>query len=332
MLKKVLPITALFVLLLTVAGSYYGIYHVAPYAIIRPYRPPANDSVYTIVPGQLGLHCERFTVAAADSIQLEAWFLPARSRPVYGTILMLHGIGGVKEHLLGGAAELTQQGFNVLLYDSRAHGHSTGRYCTYGYYEKYDVSKVLDVAIRRFGNIGPFAISGNSFGGAVALQAMAIEPRFVCGVVESTFAVLDEIVFDYQRQMLHIPFHFVAREALARACEIARFDARAVQPAQSAARVTCPVLMIHGDADERIDIRNGRRIFAALASPQKQWLAIHNAGHENLAHIGGQHYDTTRLNFFRYWLEHSERLRAEPDSVAVRTPFSVSHHSMRYSR
>lgn len=331
MLKKVLLITALF-LLLTIAGSYYGIYHVAPYAIIMPYRPPANDSVYALTPAHLGLQCERFTVAADDSIQLEAWFLPARSSPVYGTILMLHGIGGVKEHLLGGAAQLTQQGFHVLLYDSRAHGHSNGRYCTYGYYEKYDVSKVLDEAMRRFGSINPFAISGNSFGGAVALQAMAIEPRFVCGVVESTFAVLDEIVFDYQRQMLHIPFHFVAREALAQACRIARFEARAVQPVQSAARVSCPVLMIHGDADERINIRNGRRIFAALASPQKQWLAIHHAGHENLARIGGLNYDTTRLNFFRYWLQHSERLSAEPDSVAVRTPSSVSYHSMRYSR
>jgi alpha-beta hydrolase superfamily lysophospholipase len=334
MLKKIFLILAVPVLLLITAGGYYALYHIAPYAIIVPYRPPIDDSVYAISPEKLGLPYEHFTVVVDDSIGLDTWFLPSRSDSVYGTILLLHGIGGVKEHMLGSAARLASQGFNILLYDSRAHGHSSGRYCTYGYYEKYDVSKVIDEASRRFGTLGPFAVCGSSFGGAVALQAMTVEPRIVCGVVESTFAALDDIVFEYQQRMLHIPFRFVAHEALERACDLAHFDAGAVQPEQSAAAVQCPVLVFHGDADERIDIRNGRRIFDALASPRKQWLVIHGAGHENLARFGGLQYDTTRSNFFRYWLQHAEHPGTEPTGADARTSTdsSVSYHFTRYSR
>lgn len=302
MAYKKLWIAVLCGALLLVGAVYYGVYHVAPYAIIMPYRPPADDMRSTILPTHGGMAYTAFTVTTRDSLQLDCWFVPASGDSLRGTVLLLHGIGDTKGSMLGSAASLVHNGYNVVLYDSRAHGHSTGTYCTYGFYEKRDVSLVLDSVVQRFGNCAPFGIAGSSFGGAVALQALAADKRLRCGIVESTFTVLGDIVYAYQRQMLGIPFRWVAEQALAQACVLARFNADSVCPERSAARIEQPVFVIHGDADKRIDIAHGRRIFQALASPHKQWLAVHGAGHLNVAQQGGEAYQQAKLSFLHRWL------------------------------
>lgn len=299
-IRRLLILTAAGTLGALTAAGWYGLYHAAPYAILVPYRPPLTDPVYTITPASLGLQYSAFEVDIADSIRLQAWFLPADS--ARGTIVVLHGIGSLKEHMLGTAAEFVGAGYNVVLYDARAHGRSTGRYCTYGYYEKHDVSRVLDEAVRLFRLSGSYGVLGASLGGAVALQAMAVDRRFACGVVESAFASLDEIVYEYQRWMVGIPFRFVAREALQQACALADFRASEVRPEFAASQIHRPVLLAHGEADERIAISHGRRIFRALASPHKQWIGIPGAGHNGLSEHGGSAYREARLAFFRQWL------------------------------
>ena len=60
----------------------------------------------------------------------------------------------------------TALGFDVVAYDSRAHGNSTGDACTYGYFEKDDLRLVLDQL-----NASNVVLLGTSLGAAVALQA-----------------------------------------------------------------------------------------------------------------------------------------------------------------
>jgi pimeloyl-ACP methyl ester carboxylesterase len=57
----------------------------------------------------------------------------------------LHGISDNRRGAEGLAARLGPLGYDVLAYDSRGHGRSQGRFCTYGYYEKRDVSAALDM-------------------------------------------------------------------------------------------------------------------------------------------------------------------------------------------
>jgi pimeloyl-ACP methyl ester carboxylesterase len=55
--------------------------------------------------------------------------------------------------------------FDVLAYDSRAHGESGGNACTYGYYEKRDLSRAIDLI-----GLRPVVALGISLGAAVALH------------------------------------------------------------------------------------------------------------------------------------------------------------------
>lgn len=299
MLKKVL--IALAVLLVVAVGvGFYLLRYVAPMALLQPHRIEFTDHRPT--PEDYGLDASTFDVVVEDSILLRGWFVSSKIKPAKATVILLHGIGSCKEHMLGLSEHFANGGYNSILYDTRAMGQSGGEYVTYGFYEKHDVSEYIDAALRRFGDVGPFAVFGNSFGGAVALQAMAIDDRIGCGIIESTFATLDETAFDYARRRARIPFHWIVRQILSGAERIADFDADEVRPEASAKEVKQPVLLIHGALDERISVDYARRVYVNLASEKKELYIIKNGTHLNLWQAGGAEYGQKQLEFLDDWI------------------------------
>ena len=193
---------------------------------------------------------------------------------------------------------LAQHGFNSLAYDSRGCGESGGQYGTYGFYEKRDCSRCLDELLRRYGpEVGPVSIFGNSYGGAVALQTMAEDGRFRCGIVESTFATLREVVRDYEAKTVGVRLDALTDAALARAGTIAHFPPDAVKPEDSARTIQCPVLVVHGTADTDIAMRYGARVFQNLRTSGSRWYPIQGAGHGDLWAKGGDAYRQAVLDF-----------------------------------
>jgi pimeloyl-ACP methyl ester carboxylesterase len=193
---------------------------------------------------------------------------------------------------------LAQRGINTVLFDLRAHGASEGAYCTFGAHETRDVSVVLDTLLAR-DSTQRIGIMGHSLGGAIALQALAADPRLRFGVVESTFHSLEKVVEEYGDHWLGIRSPWLAHEVLERSGEIACFDPFQVMPAEAAAAVTQPVFMAHGDRDERIPLAFGQENFRNLASPAKQWYTIQGAGHNLLWQAGGPAYVNAVVGFIR---------------------------------
>lgn len=53
-------------------------------------------------------------------------------------------------------------------------------------------------------------------------------------------------------------------------------------PLHLAPRVTCPLLVIHGEHDATIPADLGRRVYEACASADKRWVLVPGAGHNDL--------------------------------------------------
>src|SRR4029079_12296849 len=68
-------------------------------------------------------------------VTLRGWRFRA-SGPRRGTVIYLHGSADNRTSGLFVAQRFTPRGYDVVVYDSRAHGESGGEACTYGYYEK----------------------------------------------------------------------------------------------------------------------------------------------------------------------------------------------------
>lgn len=301
---KTVAVVSLAVVVLACVALYVVVEHVLPYSPIRPHRITHSEIVSAVhaepTPEMLGLRAEPFGITVDDSIGLKGWFIHADSiRPV-GTVVVLHGIASCKEAMLPTAKTFARAGFNCILFDMRAHGESGGLYCTFGYNEKWDVSRYIDSARARFGSaLGPVAVMGGSLGAAVALQAMEVDARICCGVVESPFATLREVVYDYMKRISGIPARWVSDHALARSGEIARFPVDSVRPEESARNVAQPVMVVHGLLDQHISPDYGRRIYQNLRSHDKQWVPVPEASHFNIASVGGDAYKRRIVDFLQ---------------------------------
>lgn len=307
-MRKLFTIPAVLIVLL--ASAWYiadrSMKDYFAYSTIRPERVTKAhilaEHPEDVDPSKQGMRYSDFNITVDDTILLKGWFVYATKAPSKGTVILLHGISSCKNMMLPLAKELTEQGYNCICYDSRANGESGGLNCTFGFYEKHDVSRYIDSAIARYPHAAPFGIMGHSLGAAVALQAMAIDKRIVCGIAESPFADLRSTTRDYFARMAHVRLDFIPDRALMFSEKIAGFSADSVCPALAAKSITQPVMVIHGLKDERIDSKYGKMDFDNIASVHKFWYPVAAGMHSNLARTGGKKLDDKIKSFLAQYL------------------------------
>lgn len=280
----------LFLLSISALGLWWLTDHVLPYAPIRPYRVPLEQQpefAAGALPSHFGLPFDTFTVRSFDSFTLQGYYIPAPD--ALATVVLLHGIGGCKEHFYSLSRQLNAIGCNAVLFDHRAQGQSEGMFCTFGEKEKYDVSAVVDLVKTRY-NDSIIGIYGTSLGGAIGLQSLAIRPDLRFGIIESTYHNLEAVTNEYFRDIAGFYLPPVVKRSLRRSGEIADFHPFTANPEDVAPQITCPVFMAHGAADEKIPPAFGRKNFDRLASKTKHFELVPGAGHLNLHQVGGEAY------------------------------------------
>ena len=207
-----------------------------------------------------------------------------------GTVILLHGIRRHKEQFIPVAKLLSERGYNSLIPDLRSHGESEGNYVTYGYFEKQDVSDMIDSIIIKNKLNGTIGVWGQSMGAAIAMQTMAIDNRIDYGIFESIFSDLPQTIKNYFKRDIGFYYDWVGEFMIWRAGKIAEFNIREVSPLKIAVNISKPVLMIHGEIDRKIKIGSAIRVFNRLKSPEKEFVIISGAGHLDIWEKGGQKY------------------------------------------
>ncbi len=246
---------------------------------------------------------EEVVILCRDGISLKGWLVAQPKRHSLGTLIYLHGVGDCKTGGIAVTKFLFGLGFNVFLYDSRAHGESEGKYCTYGFYEKHDVLKVIDYLMKRKDlRVGKIGVFGTSMGAAVAIQAATIDPRIRAVVAEASFTDLRTISVDYQRRIIKLPWHFLRNVAMTRSQNIARFKAREVSPLKDVQNLRMPILFIHGKLDTFIKHEYSEALFSVANEP-KEFLSIKGANHNDVWDVGGKQYEKTLTTFLKKYLK-----------------------------
>jgi uncharacterized protein len=218
-------------------------------------------------------------VVAQDKVNLSAWWLQP-SMPNGSCVVVLHGIADSRVSTVGFAPMFLDQGYAVLLPDSRAHGASEGRFVTYGLLEKYDVIAWANW-MKRAGCRNLYGL-GESLGASILIEAAAVQPVFAAIVAECPYADLRETAEYRVRQMLRIPA-FVAFPAakiavssgMLYASWVYGLNFRQVLPIRSIAHAVSPILLIHGLKDFRTPPSNSVRL--ASANPLDPLWLVPNA-------------------------------------------------------
>jgi hypothetical protein len=227
---------------------------------------PSRNRAHAATPA----HCEDVEYAGAG-VKLTGWRCSGEGQR-RGTIVYLHGIADNRASGRGIIDRYRPKGFDVVAYDSRAHGESEGEFCTYGYFEKQDLRRVMDSLAP-----GPVVLIGTSLGAAVALQGAADDARISGVVAAEVFSDLRTVARD------RAPF-FLTDRTIAKAFQIAEqrggVQIDAVSPVEAARRIRSPVLLIHGADDDQTSPAHSQRVLEALRGP-KRLILVERAGHNH---------------------------------------------------
>ena len=225
-------------------------------------------------------------------LDLQGWLLPGQTGAPF--VILVHGIGG--QRTADGALELASRlvnggGYSVLAFDLRAHGASDGERVSGGYFERDDVLGAYDFLLGRGARPGGIALVGMSMGAGIAIMAAAREPGIAAVVADSPFADIDDFIAQETARKTPIPEAAVPAflpAASLFADVLYDIDLGDLKPERDVALLSYPVLVIHGEADKRIPVAHGRRVYEAAPPGSELWIvpgldhvdALHNAPDE----------------------------------------------------
>jgi dipeptidyl aminopeptidase/acylaminoacyl peptidase len=262
-----------------------------------------SDKLRRFIAARGVLH-EAISFRSFDDTRLDGWWFTSSEDPrpeTRPTVIALHGVSKNRTDMVRFAIVLVRAGMNVLLFDGRGHGESDRRFVTYGFFERRDVEAAIDVVVARGVSERRIGLAGVSMGAAIALQVAARDPRVHAVWTDSPFASLHRVTMDrlrfwtrLPRQPL-VPVHWAALQVAQRR---GRFDVSVVDPCTLASKITCPVQIVHGDADTMIEVGHSVHIFDALASPEKHLWIIPGAAHGRGFRRAKREYHARLVTFF----------------------------------
>lgn len=199
---------------------------------------------------------EAVTIPGTDNVELSAWWIAPHYNQDKRTVIVTHGIGTSRRDYtsLLSTAMLVRGGFNVLLVDQRDTGESTctdGRHSA-GQEESSDLAQVANWLVDEkeipATAIGMFGISG----GAVATSYLPAKTNNI-----SAFA-MEGTIFDFNKAATQeVEYQgfpgFLWQFALAAAQILHGVNLSETTAKQGIeAAGTRPMLILHGDADQRL--------------------------------------------------------------------------------
>ncbi len=162
---------------------------------------------------------------------------------------------------------MQQLGFSVLAIDYRGFGKSSsGLPSEASAYE--DARAAWDWLGQRHPGRARY-LFGHSLGGAIAIE-LASNVKDASGtIVEGTFTSIRDVAASFKYGWLPIG-PFITQ----------RFDSE-----DKVRRLSSPLLVVHGESDQLIDVRLGKRLFDAAPDP-KRWVPVPGGSHYNTNAIG----------------------------------------------
>lgn len=217
-------------------------------------------------------------VVTPDGIRIAGWYIPAAGDigPGGPTIVMSHGHGGNKSGLLA-YAEVVHDRYNVVLFDHRNAGQSTGTMTTLGVLEQHDLRVILDWLEREKGpeRVG---VLGTSMGAATALRVAASDQRLDAIAIDSAHARLSYTLEVRMEHAGHPPYPgtwAIFLGALVRT----GLDFGAADPLDAVPQLgSRPLLILHGGADAANLVEVNAEPLRAVAQEAGVPVEVHVCG------------------------------------------------------
>ena len=299
LLASILVIT----LCLNGAGLFIGNIIYKEISVLHSHSNPRNLDKFKQVlkNGKKEHQWEDITITSRFGYPLSATYIP-NPQATNRTLIFLHGFTESRLSGLNYMDIYLNEGFNLLLVDSRAHGDSGGLSVTWGNYEKYDLDQWLDWVNNRFPG-GMTGIHGISMGAATALmhaELNEVNKRVAFYIADSSYSDFETLLALQMEQRLDSPGKLLTKLLLQYANVAAYFNSRftfhQASPVRAVRNITTPVLYIHGEADKLVPASMSLDLYYATKGP-RQFYQFPQTGHVGAIFKDRQQYGSLVRKF-----------------------------------
>jgi uncharacterized protein len=205
---------------------------------------------------------EEHLLTTADGEKIVVWHVPAK--PGHAVVLYFHGNGDFLAGLVDRFRDITSDGTGLVALSYRGYAGSSGRPSEQGLLSDAEAAYAFTAA--RYG-ADRIVVWGFSLGSGVGV-ALAADQRIAKLILEAPYTSIMEVAAG---AFPFLPVRWLIRDQF-------RSD-------QRIARVTAPLLIMHGVHDATIPISLGERLFAIAHGP-KQFVRFPEGSHNDLGNHG----------------------------------------------
>jgi uncharacterized protein len=249
-------------------------------------------------PGEFGLAFEEITFPAADGLMLSGVWIPADDSD--RAVVILHGHGNSMDLDIQRAPYFHQAGFNVLLFDFRAHGRSAGNLATFGYLERRDVLGAVEFLKKR--GIGHIGLLGFSYGGMASMLSAPLSPEINAvisdgGPARLRSALVGRIVEMGLSRMVGCFLAWLAVFTTSLRIGVNLFQ---FEPIRWVGKISPrPIFFIHGEMDKYLF--DFDELFQAANEPKQAWR-VPGVDHTKVSEAFPQEFYRRVISFFDQYL------------------------------
>jgi pimeloyl-ACP methyl ester carboxylesterase len=249
-------------------------------------------------PDEYGLEYETIEFTTSDKLTLRGVWIPTTASDK--AVIILHGHGTSYDFDVYRAAYLHEAGFNVLLFDFRAHGRSEGKRMTFGYEERRDVSGAIEFLHQK--GIKHIGLLGFSYGGMVAMIFAADNPGLEAvisdgGPVRMRTAIASRGVEMGFPLWLTKPLAWLIISMTSIRLGVNLFQ---YEPIRWVGKISPqPIFFIHGDHDQYLP--DFDELYAAARQPKELWR-LPEAGHTTASQFYPEEHARRVIEFFKHYL------------------------------
>ena len=233
-------------------------------------------------PADYGLAYDEIHIRTTAGKRLFAWWLPAVEPAL--TVIILHGWGGNAGLMLPLALPLYRAGLNVLLLDARNHGRSdSASYSSLPRFAEDAGAAVNWVKAHSSDPCRRVALLGHSVGAGAVLFEASRRDDIAAVISIAAFAHPEWMMRRYLARFRLPGFYtswilrYVEWVIGHRYIDIA--------PMNTACRVPCPILLVHGTADETVPLTDAQAIQGHCPGKKPELLLIEGGRHDSVEKV-----------------------------------------------
>ncbi len=242
-------------------------------------------------------------IISFDQLALKAYYIPSLN-PTNKTVIIAHGYG-MEAKSMGDFAKFYRDklGFNVLLPDARGHGMSEGHYKGFGWHERIDYLKWIELVNLKNGWEEQIVLHGLSMGGATVMMTSGeILPPNVKAIVEDCgyTSAYEQICYQFGVQY-KIPKWLAMPSTNILTKLRAGYTFKEASAIKQVEKNRVPMLFIHGESDDYVPYDMVHKLYETCNAP-KEIYTVAGANHANSFYEEPDKYIKTVEKFLKQYI------------------------------